>query len=172
MANPGSIVTAFQLGAPVSVGNTTTETSLIGGPVTLLDSAIAATGNNLHFRAKGYMGYTAGTITLRVLLGGTTVWSSGALSPTAGSFTGTSTYWCGDWDTTTVGTTQVESQGNVLWEDGGQFVHSFITGSHEGLIGTTVTGAPQFNFTVQYGTADAINTMRCRTAVLEHGGSV
>jgi len=58
--------------AAVTVGNSTTETSLWGGAKTIAANRITAAGQNIHIKAQGYFsGLNAAALTIRLKIGAT-----------------------------------------------------------------------------------------------------
>jgi hypothetical protein len=150
----------------VTVANTVTETALTGtgtGTLTLPANFFAA-GKTIKIRALGYHSSTGSpNITIRVKLGSTTILTTGAIT----SGNGSDDAWvCDAFFTcrTTGGTGTVIGQG--YYEE----VHG--TGNRGGMVNTATTtidttASQAISITVEWGTADAGNTISCTNVLIE-----
>lgn len=150
----------------VTVADTVTETALTGtgtGTLTLPANFFAA-GKTIKIRALGYHSSTASpNITIRVKLGSTTILTTGAIA----SGNGSDDAWvCDAFFTcrTTGGTGTVIGQG--YYEE----VHG--NGNRGGMVNTATTTidtteSQAISITVEWGTADAGNTISCTNVLIE-----
>lgn len=150
----------------VTVANTVSETALTGtgtGTLTLPANFFAA-GKTIKIRALGYHSSTASpNITIRVKLGSTTILTTGAIA----SGNGSDDAWvCDAFFTcrTTGGTGTVIGQG--YYEE----VHG--NGNRGGMVNTATTtidttASQAISITVEWGTADAGNTISCTNVLIE-----
>lgn len=163
----------FRTGAPITVVNTTTQTSLIGaGQGTLtLPASFGVVNKGLRFRASGTFGITGTpTLTIRLKKGTTTggagiVLNTGAQTPVALT---AARMWRIDVDLIYNSTTVLVGNGFFEYIGGAAAVGNptfweFGTGAGA----TIVTGSENIDLTAQWGTANAANIITCTDFSME-----
>jgi len=172
----------FSATAAATVGNTTTETTLLGSGqgTKTIEAGMLRVGGTIRITALGFIGWTGTpTIQIRVKLGSATVLNSGAITP--GTLTGVSFFRVeAEIVVRTLGATgTVIGQGVLLHGQpaaaAGQVLLIAAGSPNTGLFTTSdttttldTTASAAVDVTMQWGTANAANTVSITNVTIEY----
>lgn len=157
--------------ASATAGNSTSELSLIGsgiGSATLAAGALNVVGKTLRIRGSGRAQRASSTVTLKVKLGATTLFNTGAIGPPFGVGADNPFTFSLDLTTRSIGAT-----GTIMGQGGFVLFPTNITGSGTPLPALTspatvdLTGALAVDITGQWGSAGADRTITMDTLTIE-----
>ena len=172
-SNPSPVVyDMWSSASVVTVSNTATETALLTGAVSLGSLTIPANyliaGSQLRIVLRGYIQTAAAvpTVTLKVLLGAVTIYTTGAQSLATGQIVTPAGCEVGlEMGVRTIGATGSISCNGVLWTSSSLAVGISPSTDQVGTVDTTV--AETLSVTFKWGTADPANVFSLSSAVVE-----
>lgn len=161
--------------ASATVANSSAETSIVSatgtGSKTLAANSLAQ-GKNINFRVYGYLGTdaaTPGTLTVKVKLGSTVIWNSGALT-LANAISAKEFLVSGDISVRTAGASgTTQTQADMRYSDGTTQTGygPFASNTSTATIDTTATQV--LDVTATWSVADADNTITGSNAIYSDG---